>query len=432
MIIIDLLKNMFIFIVVFYPIIGGLLFIFLSFFYWLFMEKIDKPQYLKEEPPFISILVAAHNEELTIESTINHLERRMNYPTDKYEVIVVDDGSTDRTKDILLRLQKLYANRLRVIKIVNNRGKAAGLNIALGFAKGEFVLSNDADSKPEIDALWKYMYYFERKGGKKLGAVTGNMLPINKTTIVSEAQQNELNSIIGLIKRAQLSFGGLFAFSGANTMYRKQAVLDVGGWQAEQPTEDIAISWDMQIAGWKAFFAPHIRFYMDVPETLRDLIKQRKRWTSGGLYVLLTKSFSVFRSPRRNFALIPIIIDYALSIVWSFFFWISLLVYVIIQITCLLNNDWSIFTSNLYFASMIVIIEIIVGLVQLMMASYFNDGGKSLKYIIFAPWYILIYWMVNAYTVLTETIPTIKKIIEGENGGVWTSPKRSKDRGLEQ
>ncbi len=150
---------------------------------------------------------------------------------------------------------------MRTLTIINNRGKAAGFNSALGFAKGEFILSNDADSKPEVDALWKYMYYLEREGGAQLGAVTGNMLSINKTTLVAEAQQNELNSIIGLIKRSQLSYGGLFAFSGANTMYRKAAVIDVGGWQAEQPTEDIAISWDMQTAGWQAYFAPHIRFF---------------------------------------------------------------------------------------------------------------------------------------------------------------------------
>lgn len=103
---------------------------------------------------------------------------------------------------------------MRTLTIINNRGKAAGFNSALGFAKGEFILSNDADSKPEVDALWKYMYYFEREGGAQLGAVTGNMLSINKTTLVAEAQQ-----------------------------------------------------WDMQTAGWQACFAPHIRFFMDVPET---------------------------------------------------------------------------------------------------------------------------------------------------------------------
>ena len=86
-----------------------------------------------------------------------------------------------------------------------------------------------------------------------------------------------------------MAYGGLFAFSGANTMYRKAAVFDVGGFQAEQPTEDIAIAWDMQTNGWQALFAPHIRFFLDMPETLRAMFKQRRRWASGGIYVLLTK-----------------------------------------------------------------------------------------------------------------------------------------------
>ena len=60
-----------------------------------------------------------------------------------------------------------------------------------------------------------------------------------------------------------------------------------------------------------------------------------------------------------------------------------------------------------------------------MQASYFNDGGRSLKYIAFAPWYILIYWMVNTYTVAVEIVPTIRQIIRGKDAGVWKSPTRS-------
>ena len=299
-------------------------------------------------------------------------------PADKYEIIVIDDASTDRTAEILAGLQDEYPH-LRVITIVKNRGKAHGFNVALAYANGDFILSNDADTKPNPDALWQYLSYFEREGGQNVGAVTGNMLAANRTTLTAQAQQNELNSIIGLIKRSQMSYGALFAFSGANTMYRKQAVLDVGGWHAEQPTEDIAIAWDMQAAGWRALFAPHIRFFLDVPEQLRALLKQRRRWSSGGIYVLVTKGPNLLRHPIRNFRMMPVVLDYSLSIVWSFLYWVSMILFVLTQVYFAATQNWERFWHNWYMVGIFVAIQMVVGLVQLTAASYYNDGGKTLE-----------------------------------------------------
>lgn len=423
------MSNIFIYLLlsalIFYPIISGISFLVSGFYYHFFLEKQDRPSYLKGGIPFVTIFVPAHNEEEVIGKTISYLETKMNYPTNKYEILVIDDNSIDKTSNILKKLQSQFKN-LRIITIKNNKGKAHGYNIALAFAKGEYILSNDADTQPEPDAIWKYISYFQRKDGKNLGAVTGNMLPANRTTIIALAQENELNSIIGLIKRSQASYGGLFAFSGANTMYKKQAVIDVGGWQPEQPTEDIAISWDMQINGWSAKFAPNIRFFLDVPENLSNFVKQRYRWSSGGIYVLLTKSFSIFKHPLRNVSLIPIVIDYFASIIWSFFYWISIVYFIVIQGMSFYSQNWDLFFRNLDVASIFVAIEVIIGVLQLIIASVFNDGGKTIKYVLFAPWYVLIYWMVNTYTIVAMFIPTLIKVISGSEGGTWKSPNRSK------
>ncbi len=72
-----------------------------------------------------------------------------------------------------------------------------------------------------------------------------------------------------------------------------------------------------------------------------------------------------------------------------------------------------------------VAIQIVVGLIQLTTASYYNDGGKTLKYIVFAPWYMLVYWMVNTWTVVLEFIPTVVKVWRRRDGGMWKSPERS-------
>ncbi|WP_201774109.1 glycosyltransferase [Demequina oxidasica] len=407
-----------------YPIVGGMAFIISSFYYRVFAETKDLPRYLEHGEPFVTILVPAHNEESSIAQTVRYLATRLNYPSDKYEIIVIDDGSTDSTAAILSQLQAELP-LLRVITIVNNRGKAHGFNVALAYAKGEFILSNDADTRPNPDALWQYMSYFEREGSQNVGAVTGNMLSANRTTLTAQAQQNELNSIIGIIKRSQMSYGALFAFSGANTMYRKAAVLDSGGWQTEQPTEDIAIAWDMQTGGWRALFAPHIRFFLDVPETMPQLFKQRRRWSAGGLYVLLTKSPRLMRRPIRNARMLPVIFDYGVSTLWSLFHWVSLVLFAWVQVSLATSQQWDRFFHNWFLAGLFVAAQMVVGMVQLVVASYDNDRGRSLKYLLFAPWYLLAYWMFNAWTITYELFPALVAIFQPRDGGVWASPRRS-------
>ena len=293
-----------------------------------------------------------------------------------------------------------------MVTILHNRGKAHAFNVALAFAKGDFILSNDADTKPNPDALWQYMSYFEREGGHNVGAVTGNMLAANRTTLTAQAQQNELNSIIGLIKRSQMSYGALFAFSGANTMYRKQAVLDVGGWHAEQPTEDISNAWDMQTAGWRALFAPHIRFFLDVPEQTRALIKQRRRWSGGGVYVLASKGPALVRHPITNYRMMPVI----LGLLGEHRLELPLLdragaVHHHAGRAVAIQQDWDRFWHNWYMVGIFVAIQMVVGVLQLTAASFYNDGGRTLKYVVFAPWYMLVYWMMNTWTVVREFVP---------------------------
>jgi biofilm PGA synthesis N-glycosyltransferase PgaC len=420
----DWFVQLLVFVLVAYPIVGGLAFLVSSFYYHVFSERQDLPHYLERGEPFVTIFIPAHNEEASIASTVHYLRTRLNYPPDKYEILVVDDASTDRTAEILAELQEEQPG-LRVITIVKNRGKAHGFNVALAYAQGDFILSNDADTKPNPDALWQFMSYFERKGGQNVGAVTGNMLAANRTTLTAEAQQNELNSIIGLIKRSQMSYGALFAFSGANTMYRKHAVLDVGGWHAEQPTEDIAIAWDLQAAGWRALFAPHIRFFLDVPERVGALVRQRRRWSSGGIYVLVTKGPGLVRHPIRNYRMMPVVTDYTLSIVWSILYWISITLFTLTQVYFATTQNWERFWHNWYMVGIFVAIEVVVGLVQLTTASYYNDRGRTLKYIVFAPWYMLVYWMINTWTVVYELVPTLRKVWMRRDGGSWKSPERS-------
>ncbi|VFA56693.1 glycosyl transferase family protein [Enterococcus hirae] len=159
----DFVATIIYFILVSYPILGSFAwFIGVLCYSFLFKYKhIDWAEIPTEVEPFITIMVPAHNEEVVIEDTIDYLMTKINYGN--YEVLVTDDGSTDETPAILARLQKKYP-KLRVIRIDKNKGKAHAFDIGMAFAKGRLILSNDADTVPEPDALSNYVNYFIRPG----------------------------------------------------------------------------------------------------------------------------------------------------------------------------------------------------------------------------------------------------------------------------
>lgn len=264
-------------------------------------DDVEFKELAPAEQPLITIMIPAHNEEVMIEHTIDYLMTSLNYTN--YEVLVTDDGSTDKTPEILARLQDKYA-KLRVVTIRKNQGKAHAFNVGVGFARGEFILSNDADSIPEPDALWKYMSYFMGEEHANTAAVTANMDVQNRSTIIAKSQTVEFSSIVGVIKRSQVSaLGNMYAYSGANTMYRRDALIDVGLFRQDRATEDISIAWDHQLNGWTTVFSPDILFYMNVPETLKALYHQRKRWAKGeGWYRSLIDQLQTgHESPRQIF-----------------------------------------------------------------------------------------------------------------------------------
>ena len=370
-----------------------------------------------EEQPFITIMIPAHNEEVMIEHTINNL----NY--EKYEVLVTDDGSTDETPAILERLQSVYDN-LRVVTIKKNQGKAHAFNVGVGFARGEFILSNDADSIPEPDALWKYMSYFMGEEHANTAAVTANMDVQNRSTIIAKSQTVEFSSIVGVIKRSQVSaLGNMYAYSGANTMYRRDALIDVGLFRQDRATEDISIAWDHQLNGWTTVFSPDILFYMNVPENLDALYHQRKRWAKGGTEVLLTNFKRVVSHPGKYLKQWAFITDQTLSIIWSLFFFVSTLIFLISLVTFFFTGNYERVYHMFCMAFIFVTFEMFAGVLQLLSALIVDDRGRKFKYLIFMPLYMLIYWQVNALALVTTLIPAVKTIL-GYGSGTWVSPVR--------
>lgn len=405
-----------------YPILGAMFWFFGAVAYTLFRrgEELRPTDQLKSEP-FITIMIPAHNEEVVIRQTLTFLLTQIHYHN--YEILVMDDGSTDHTPEILHELAKKY-QRLRVIRIEQNQGKAHAFNIGIFFAKGEYILSNDADTIPEPDALTKYMQYFTSPQGINYAAITANMDVYNRSTLLGKSQTVEFSSIVGIIKRSQTAINNtMYAYSGANTMYRRSFLIDVGGFRQDRATEDISIAWDHTFMNVTPKFAPDIVFHMNVPETVSDLYKQRKRWAQGGTEVWLTNFWKIITHPWRHRFVLPMLADTTMSIIWSFFFAITSIIFILLMISFAVHGNWERVYHGIVMSMIFVNFQLIAGLIQVLAALLLDFNGAKLKYLMFSPLYLLFTWLMNPITIITTFVKALKTIL-GYGSGKWVSPER--------
>lgn len=194
--------------VYFYPLVMSIIWTSGGLLFFITREWKERETPSDSCPP-VTILMAAHNEEKVIGSTVSHLFQ-LDYPC--YEVIVVDDGSTDNTAAIL-REMAAAEPRLRLVRLLNNMGKAVALNAGVRAARHEIIVTIDADSYLDKEALRWLVRHFTRN--PRTGAVTGNPRVLNRTSLLARIQTAEYSSIIGMIKRTQSIWGRLMTVSGS-------------------------------------------------------------------------------------------------------------------------------------------------------------------------------------------------------------------------
>ena len=411
-----------IFLLSLYPIMGAFFWFWGAIMYRIFIKE---PKIVNEDStktaPMITIMIPAHNEEILIEKTIKYLFTEINYQN--YEVLVMDDGSSDDTPRILSQLQAEFP-KLRVIRVEDNKGKAHAFNIGMFFAKGDYILSNDADTLPEPDALKKYMSYFTNEENINTAAVTANMDVENRSSILGKSQTVEFSSIVGIIKRSQSAINNsMYAYSGANTMYKKAALFEVGGFRQDWATEDISIAWDQHLKGTVPTFAPEIKFHMTVPERLKELFRQRSRWAKGGTEVWLTNIMAFLKHPLKNKYQFTMFLDSTLSIIWSFFYVVSTVIFIALMAGLLITGNYDAAIKYVGYSFLMITSEVIAGSVQLLTALILDFHGAKLKYWIFAPLYMMFYWIINPLTIVWTFVGAVKTIL-GRGSGTWKSPKR--------
>jgi cellulose synthase/poly-beta-1,6-N-acetylglucosamine synthase-like glycosyltransferase/peptidoglycan/xylan/chitin deacetylase (PgdA/CDA1 family)/spore germination protein YaaH len=233
----------------------------------------------RKRPPvdpevFVSVLIPAYNEERVIERSVAQVLRSQNV---RVEVIVIDDGSRDRTSAIV---KDAFGNDPRVrLLTLENGGKARALNHGLEMATGEILVALDADTQFEPGTIARLARWFATD--ERLGAVAGNAKVGNRINIVTKWQALEYITAQNLERRALTRLGAMTVVPGAVGAWRKQAITEVGGYPLETLAEDQDLTIAIQRAGWDVTYDQSAIAWTEAPQTLRQLARQRFRWAFG-------------------------------------------------------------------------------------------------------------------------------------------------------
>lgn len=268
-----------------------------------FRNKKEMFEYPKiDKSPPVSFVVPAYNEGKTIADSIHHTFESYD---NILEVIVVNDCSTDNTREIVESLQKKYP-KIILINNKKNCGNAAGSqNIGLKHAKAEFVAIADADSFPEKDSISKMIGYLLED--EEVGAVTCPVVARNRERFFEKLQAIEYMMIA--FTRKLLEFvDSIYVTPGPLALYRKKALDDIGGFDENNLTQDIEATWHLAYKGWKRKMCLPARVSSTVPDKLRAWFVQRRRWNVGGLQCIKKYHKSLGKKGMLGAFIIPFFI----------------------------------------------------------------------------------------------------------------------------
>ena len=276
-------------------------------------RDVDKRSY---EYPSCSILIPAHNEEKVIGATIESM-LLLDYPKDKLEIIVINDGSQDRTKEIIQHYAALDS-RVHLFDIPQGeggKGKSRTLNLGVKQATGEIISIYDADNTPDKDSL-RYLVA-QLLDHRELGAVIGKFRTVNKNAALLTRFINiETLSFQLMLQAGRWQMHGISTLPGTNYVMWNHLIKKLGGWDEEALTEDSELSIRIYEEGYKIKFIPYAITYEQEPQQWGVWIKQRMRWVRGNNYVVkkFWKEIPHFKSKRLAFDLL-----YTLSLYYIFF-----------------------------------------------------------------------------------------------------------------
>lgn len=270
------------------------------FWFLVFLDRQDRKTPPNKYEPFVSVVVPAYNEQDTLKITLDSVAN-LSYPKDKYEVIVVDDGSSDNTPDVAKNLIAMHKDTSIIYVYQVNGGKGSALNTGLARAKGEVFVCLDADSAIEIDALQKMLPHFDKQDVAAVLPVVKVREPKNLWQKMQWYEYNintfykELGSLLDCVHVAP----------GPFSAYKAEILRKVGGFDSKRNlTEDLEMALRLQSKQYKLVQLLNTDVATVAPDNFIELYKQRNRWYKGAIINAIKYRHMIFNKKYGDFGFI--------------------------------------------------------------------------------------------------------------------------------
>lgn len=248
--------------------------------------------------PFVSIIVPVYNEGVVLRDSIQSL-LELDYTN--YEIIIVNDGSTDNTYDVGRSIVGVHQGMYAPIKVSMiskpNGGKARALNAGISYSKAEFILCMDGDSALSKDTLKMATRHFQ---DPNIGAVAGNVKVLNRKKLYTDLQALEYIEGLNMARAAQSFLRLVNIIPGPIGVFRKKAIEQAGYYSSDTFAEDADLTLKILAKGWRIYYEPRSISWTEAPVKLQQLLKQRYRWTRGILQAI-RKHKRLLYNPAINF-----------------------------------------------------------------------------------------------------------------------------------
>ena len=313
---------------IFYPLVSSLLFIITGIIFRTLIWIRYRPMTLKNEAevnwPFVSVIMPALNEEELIRESIDSIFCS-DYPDNRFEVICINDGSTDSTLFHMMNAKQRYGEKLKVIDFSTNLGKRRALHAGIKKSQGEIIVTADTDSRIEKGAIKNLVLPLIRD--QKTGAVAGRVEVLNeKDNFLTRMLAIRYSISFNFGRAYQSVYGAVFCCPGALTAYRKNVLLKfVHKWVNQRflntPCtygEDRSLTTEILKAGFLTRFQSNAVVLTKVPSTFIQMNRMYLRWTRSYIRESILFAKFMFSKYRKRHRLLPILDFFFLNFLHPF------------------------------------------------------------------------------------------------------------------